>query len=164
MIWRFPLSCARECRATRAKGPLSGAQRSPQTLERVACVPEWARQWSSQMRQVWLCRWSTTMTKNGPMTTSESTTVTIQERLDFSSAAPQFSSAMNRLDSAATHELDRVGFPAGLRELVRLRASQLNGCAYCVDLHTTAAVAAGENVQRICSRRGVERVDVLQRA
>ncbi|MFC7593698.1 carboxymuconolactone decarboxylase family protein [Terrabacter sp. GCM10028922] len=85
------------------------------------------------------------------MTTSESTTVTIRERLDFSSATPQFSSAMNRLDSAATHELDRVGFPAGLRELVRLRASQLNGCAYCVDLHTTAAVVAGENVQRIAA-------------
>ena len=85
------------------------------------------------------------------MTTSQSTTVTIPERLDFSSVAPQFSSAMNRLDSTAMNELDRVGFPAGLRELVRLRASQLNGCAYCVDLHTTAAVATGESIQRIAA-------------
>jgi AhpD family alkylhydroperoxidase len=87
----------------------------------------------------------------GPMTTSQSTIVTIPERLDFSSVAARFSSAMNRLDSAATQELDRVGFPAGLRELVRLRASQLNGCAYCVDLHTNAAVAAGELIQRIAA-------------
>ncbi|MGW5238188.1 carboxymuconolactone decarboxylase family protein [Monashia sp. NPDC004114] len=84
-------------------------------------------------------------------TTQQSTIVTIPERLDFSATAPSFSAAMNRLDAAATHELDRVSFPAGLRELVRLRASQLNGCAYCVDLHTTAAVAAGEAIQRIAA-------------
>ena len=43
---------------------------------------------------------------------------------------PTFSKAMSHLDTSATRELDRVGFPAGLRDLVRLRASQLNGCAY----------------------------------
>jgi AhpD family alkylhydroperoxidase len=56
---------------------------------------------------------------------------------------------MNRLDGAAAKELDRVGFDARLRELVRLRASQLNGCAYCVNMHSADARAAGETDQRL---------------
>jgi len=55
------------------------------------------------------------------MNTPEAT-VTIPARLDVAGLAPTFSSALNRLDGAATHELDRVGFPLGLRELVRLRS------------------------------------------
>ena len=73
----------------------------------------------------------------------------IPVRLDFDGHAPAFSAAMNRLDGAATKELDRVGFDARLRELVRLRASQLNGCAYCVNMHSTDARAAGETIERL---------------
>jgi AhpD family alkylhydroperoxidase len=77
------------------------------------------------------------------------TTTDIPVRLDLDGRAPSFAQAMSRLDAAATKELDRVGFDARLRELVRLRASQLNGCAYCVDMHTTDARAAGETDQRL---------------
>jgi AhpD family alkylhydroperoxidase len=70
-------------------------------------------------------------------------------RLDVDTAVPAFSRAMSRLDGSATQELDRVGFPPGLRELVRLRASQINGCAYCVDTHSADAASAGETAQRI---------------
>jgi len=73
----------------------------------------------------------------------------IPVRLDFDGHAPSFSAAMNRLDGAATKELDRVGLDARLRELVRLRASQLNGCAYCVNMHAADARAAGESEQRL---------------
>jgi len=73
----------------------------------------------------------------------------IPVRLDFDGHAPSFSAAMNRLDGAATKELDRVGFDARLRELVRLRASQLNGCAYCVNMHAADARAAGETMERL---------------
>jgi len=73
----------------------------------------------------------------------------IPTRLDVDAAVPTFSKAMSHLDTSATRELDRVDFPAGLRELVRLRASQLNGCAYCVDLHATDAASAGESAQRL---------------
>ena len=76
-------------------------------------------------------------------------TTEIQVRLDFDGHAPSFSAAMSRLDGAATKELDRVGFDARLRELVRLRASQLNGCSYCVNMHTADARAAGETDQRL---------------
>lgn len=77
------------------------------------------------------------------------TTSTIPVRLDFDAHAATFSRAMNRLDQAATAELDRVELDPRLRELVRIHASQLNGCAYCVDTHTKDARAAGETEQRI---------------
>ncbi|MBO0824717.1 MAG: carboxymuconolactone decarboxylase family protein [Actinobacteria bacterium] len=74
---------------------------------------------------------------------------TVQVRIDFDSQAPGFSRAMSHLDQAATKELDKVDFDVRLRELIRIRASQLNGCAYCVDMHTKDASAAGEAGQRI---------------
>jgi AhpD family alkylhydroperoxidase len=77
------------------------------------------------------------------------TTTEIPARLDFDAHAAGFSRAMNHLDKAATKELDRVDFDPRLRELVRLRASQLNGCAYCVDVHSRDARAIGETEQRI---------------
>ena len=55
----------------------------------------------------------------------------------------------SHLDHAATKELDRVDFDPRLRELVRIRASQLNGCAYCIDMHTKDARAVGETEQRL---------------
>jgi AhpD family alkylhydroperoxidase len=81
------------------------------------------------------------------MTPTDTTTVPV--RLDFEHHAAGFSAAMNRLDGAATKELDRVDFDRKLRELVRIRASQLNGCAYCIDMHTKDARAIGETEQRI---------------
>ena len=75
--------------------------------------------------------------------------VPIPARLDVDAVVPAFSKAMNNLDRATARELDRAGLSASLRELVRLRASQLNGCSYCVDVHGAAAIAAGEPVQRV---------------
>ena len=70
-------------------------------------------------------------------------------RLDFDEHAAGFSRAMAHLDRAAIKELDQADFDPRLRELVRIRASQLNGCAYCVDMHTKDARAIGETEQRI---------------
>lgn len=75
--------------------------------------------------------------------------VPIPTRLDFDALVPAFARAVNDLDEAATAELDRVGIDPALRELVRLRASQLNGCAYCVDMHARAARRAGVAPQRV---------------
>jgi AhpD family alkylhydroperoxidase len=41
------------------------------------------------------------------------------------------------------------GLEASLMELVKVRASQINGCAYCLDMHTKDARARGENEQRL---------------
>jgi AhpD family alkylhydroperoxidase len=82
------------------------------------------------------------------MTTTD-TLHRIPTRLDIDTAAPTFSKAVAHLDTATGRELDRVGIPAGLRDLLKLRASQLNGCAYCVDMHATDAASHGEPQQRI---------------
>jgi AhpD family alkylhydroperoxidase len=90
---------------------------------------------------------TTTETMQGTAATKD--TVDVPVRLDFDSHAADFARALAHLDRAATKELDRVKFDPRLRELVRLRASQLNGCAYCVDMHTKDARAIGETEQRL---------------
>ena len=74
---------------------------------------------------------------------------TAQARIDFDTHAAGFYRAMAHLDQAATKELDNAGIDVLLRELIRIRASQLNGCAFCIDMHTKDARAAGETEQRI---------------
>lgn len=56
---------------------------------------------------------------------------------------------MNALDAAATATAAANELEPSLQELARIRASQLNGCAYCIDMHTKDARAAGESEQRI---------------
>lgn len=73
----------------------------------------------------------------------------IPVRLDFERLAPRVISALGALDKASTKTLDAVDFDTCLRELVRIRVSQLNGCAYCVDMHSKDARAAGESEQRL---------------
>jgi AhpD family alkylhydroperoxidase len=77
------------------------------------------------------------------------TTYTVPVRLDLDRYATGFGRAMAHLDKAGTKELDAANIDPLLRELVRVRASQLNGCAYCVDTHTRDARAAGETEQRL---------------
>ena len=82
------------------------------------------------------------------MTTTQDTPQ-ITARLDFERHAASFYRAVAHLDQAATKELDKAGIDPRLRELVRVRASQLNGCAYCIDMHTKDARAIGETEQRL---------------
>jgi AhpD family alkylhydroperoxidase len=81
--------------------------------------------------------------------TDTATTTQIPVRLDFDTYAANFSRAMGHLDRAATKELDQAEIDPKLRELIRIRASQLNGCAYCIDMHTKDARAIGEAEQRL---------------
>ena len=97
---------------------------------------------------MWTLPWAARARNVGTMTATE-TTKQIPVRLDFDACAPGFSRAMTHLDKAATKELDRAGIDPRLRELVRIRASQLNGCAYCIDMHTKDARAIGETEQRL---------------
>ena len=76
-------------------------------------------------------------------------TADIAVRLDFDTHGATFSKAMSHLEHAAAKQLDAVDFDPRLRELVRIRASQINGCAYCIDMHTKDARALGETEQRI---------------
>jgi AhpD family alkylhydroperoxidase len=65
-------------------------------------------------------------------------------RLMWAKHAPEVYKAMVRLDAAA-----RQGLDPKLAELVKIRASQLNHCAFCLDMHSKDALAAGESVERI---------------
>jgi AhpD family alkylhydroperoxidase len=77
------------------------------------------------------------------------TPTTIAPRLDFEALAPDAYRAVAHLDRAVTKQLDAAGIDHRLRELIRVRASQLNGCAYCIDMHTKDARAVGETEQRL---------------
>jgi AhpD family alkylhydroperoxidase len=66
-------------------------------------------------------------------------------RLDYKRVAPGALQAMSGVEQYVSHS----GLERSLLELVKIRASQLNGCAYCLDMHTKDARAAGETEQRI---------------
>jgi AhpD family alkylhydroperoxidase len=69
----------------------------------------------------------------------------MEARLDYGKLAPD---AMRALYSLGAY-LAKCGLEHPLLELVKIRASQINGCAYCIDMHTKDARAAGETEQRI---------------
>ncbi|WP_433546076.1 carboxymuconolactone decarboxylase family protein [Streptomyces sp. CA-294286] len=83
------------------------------------------------------------------MTTNENTSAATRvpertPRMNWTEHAPEVFKAMLQLEKAATKRLDPV-----VAELVKIRSSQLNHCAYCLDMHTKDALAAGESVERI---------------
>lgn len=69
------------------------------------------------------------------------------ERIRYSKAAPGAYRAMAGLEKYV-HE---CGLEPSLLELVKMRASQINGCAFCLDMHWKDARAAGESEQRLYS-------------
>jgi AhpD family alkylhydroperoxidase len=69
----------------------------------------------------------------------------MQARLDPRKAAPEAMKAMSDLHAY----VGRCGLDHKLLELVKLRASQINGCAWCLDMHTKELRAAGESEQRL---------------
>ena len=71
----------------------------------------------------------------------------MKPRINHAKAAPGVYEAMDALDQY----LARCGLEPALLYLVQLRASQINGCAYCLDMHWKDLRAAGENEQRLYS-------------
>ena len=69
----------------------------------------------------------------------------MQHRFDYKKAAPEVFRAMAQLEAAVR----QTGLEPSLLELVKMRASQINGCAYCLDMHSKDALAAGETAQRL---------------
>ena len=67
-------------------------------------------------------------------------------RLDFNS---YLGSGMTRALLTLQREIEATGLDHSLIHLVKIRASQMNGCASCIDMHTKEARAAGEKEQRI---------------
>ena len=69
----------------------------------------------------------------------------MKERLNYAQVSPDALKAMRELEKyVAVSGLERP-----LYELVKTRASQINGCAYCIDMHTQEALKIGETQRRI---------------
>jgi AhpD family alkylhydroperoxidase len=71
--------------------------------------------------------------------------VNMTQRIEFANVAPGAYRAVMGLETFVRQS----GLEHSLLELVKLRGSYLNGCAYCVDMHTKDARAAGETEQRL---------------
>lgn len=69
----------------------------------------------------------------------------MKPRMNYFAAAPTEMQAMRAFEAAVRDS----GLPMSLVELVKIRASQINGCAYCIHMHTRDARAAGETEERI---------------
>ena len=69
----------------------------------------------------------------------------MEPRMDYMKTAPDGYKAMSGLESYVRQS----GLEHSLLELVKTRASQINGCAFCLDMHTKDARAAGETEQRL---------------
>jgi AhpD family alkylhydroperoxidase len=69
----------------------------------------------------------------------------MEERLDYKKASPGAFQAMLGLEQYVR----KSGLEHSLLELVKMRVSQINGCAYCLDMHSKDARAAGETEQRL---------------
>ncbi|MGE5498190.1 MAG: carboxymuconolactone decarboxylase family protein, partial [Syntrophothermus sp.] len=66
-------------------------------------------------------------------------------RLKWSQELPDAYDAMLKIENF----VERGKLEPKLRELIKIRASQINGCAHCLDMHTKDAIAIGEDPQRI---------------
>lgn len=71
----------------------------------------------------------------------------MQPRLDFYSAEP----AIMKVLIGVENQLAKGTIEILTKELVRLRASQINGCAFCLDMHVTDALKEGESQRRLAT-------------
>lgn len=74
----------------------------------------------------------------------------MSQRTDYVTYAPEAMEAMYNLERyIARCYKERGSFEKTLLDLVKLRVSQINGCAFCIDMHSKEARAAGETEQRL---------------
>ncbi|SFM80338.1 carboxymuconolactone decarboxylase family protein [Nitrosomonas communis] len=73
----------------------------------------------------------------------------MSERINLGKSAPALYQAVMNLEKLSTEVIASAGMPVGFAHLLRLRASQLNQCAFCVRMHTRDALSSGESSDRI---------------
>ncbi len=69
------------------------------------------------------------------------------KRISIKDLEPNAYKAMLELENYA----NTTQIPSLLKQLIKIRASQINNCAYCIDMHTEHALAEGESVRRVFS-------------
>lgn len=70
------------------------------------------------------------------------------ERVNLKQSAPDIYQAVVALERLVSQALATAGISQGFAHLLRLRASQINQCAYCIKVHTRDALASGEAAER----------------
>lgn len=73
----------------------------------------------------------------------------MSERINIGKAVPELYKVVAELDKLSAATATAAGLATGFTHLLRLRASQLNQCAFCVKLHTGDALASGESIGRV---------------
>ena len=84
----------------------------------------------------------------------------MEQRMDYAKVSPDGYRAMQELDRYAKRSV----LEPGLLELIKMRVSQINGCAYCLGMHGKVARARGETEALMRLRDGHVSDDVYQRA
>lgn len=69
----------------------------------------------------------------------------MEERMDYFKVDPEAAKGLMEIEKY----IIKSGFDKKLYHLIKLRASQLNGCAYCLDMHSKDALKLGDTVQRL---------------
>ncbi|GAA1502725.1 carboxymuconolactone decarboxylase family protein [Streptomyces albidochromogenes] len=80
---------------------------------------------------------------------SDTTAGTASERVFIDKQSPKAYHAMTETAEAVRTVAAEAGLDRTLVELINLRVSQINRCAYCLDVHTRAALRAGESTRRL---------------
>ena len=71
------------------------------------------------------------------------------ERVNLGKTAPELYKAVLELENLSMQKVKQAGLDIGFSHLLKLRASQINQCAFCVRMHTQDAIKAGESMERI---------------
>ncbi|MGU5638814.1 carboxymuconolactone decarboxylase family protein [Aeromonas caviae] len=80
----------------------------------------------------------------------------MSHRIQLANQVPAAVSAMMGLESY----LGGTDIPLSLKELIKLRASMINGCAYCIEMHADVAMKHGESAQRLLAQCLVQVVTI----
>ncbi|ELW81360.1 MULTISPECIES: carboxymuconolactone decarboxylase family protein [Acinetobacter] len=71
------------------------------------------------------------------------------QRINLGKTAPELYKTVIELENLSMQKVQQAGLDIGFSHLLKLRASQINQCAFCVRMHTQDAVKAGETTDRI---------------
>ena len=73
----------------------------------------------------------------------------MQDRVNLGKALPAIYKAVAATDELATKAAIEAGWSEGFTHLIKMRASQINGCAFCLRMHSRDALASGESADRL---------------
>ena len=83
------------------------------------------------------------------------------QRINLGKAAPELYKTVLELENLSMQKVQQAGLEIGFSHLLKLRASQINQCAFCVRMHTQDAMKAGESMNGLPSSVHGKKVDIF---